>query len=230
MASVSENKRQSVGNRVATPKTPAGATSPVQSSTDIDQALAKAIGARVTLTTAPPHSQQFKGILFTADRITNVIAIAASANNSQPSDFHLIHTSRIASFQVDSRNPTGSTSFMDAMPSIGPVDLKEAETREVRAVTLEKEKEQRRKQGITPEAEDLFIAIERMLPIRWAGEKMVVNENVLITAPFRPENCQAPKGNDAGLARVKKTVENIWAKNAERASRSGTPQPPRKGG
>ena len=67
------------------------------------------------------------------------------------------------------------------------------------------------------------------LPIRWAGEKMVVNENVLIAPPFRPENCQASKGNDASLTRVKKLVESTWAKSAERSTRSTTPQP-RKGG
>ena len=60
---------------------------------------------------------------------------------------------------------------------------------------------------------------------------MFVNDNVLISPPFRPENCQAPKGSETGLARIKKTVENVWTKNAERtSSRTGTPQPLRKGG
>lgn len=74
------------------------------------------------------------------------------------------------------------------------------------------------------------------LPVRWAGAQMVVNENVLINAPFRPEDCQAPKGNEAGLARVKKVVENERRKYAERSdggARGAKPAnatPVRKGG
>lgn len=119
-------------------------------------------GDRVYLETAAPHSQKYNGTLFTADRVTNIVVISTPATGTQASDFHLIQASRIASFKIESRNPAGSTSFNDAVPSIGPIDIKEAERREAQAVAHEKEKLQRRKQGITAEAEDLYTAIERM--------------------------------------------------------------------
>lgn len=56
----------------------------------------------------------------------------------------------------------GKASFADVTPSIGPVDLDEAEKREAQAVAAEKEKEARRKQGVDSEAEELFTALGRM--------------------------------------------------------------------
>ena len=90
------------------------------------------------------------------------MVIGTPGSSAQASDYHFIHTSRIGNFQIDARNPTASASFPEATPSIGPVDFKEAEKREAQAIAAEKEKAQRRKQGVTAEGEEIFTAIERM--------------------------------------------------------------------
>ena len=88
--------------------------------------------------------------------------LSAAVNSAQQPDFHFIHTSKIASLQVHSADAGGVRSFSEASPSIGPVDFQEVEKREAQAVALEKEREQRRKHGVTAEAEELFTALSRM--------------------------------------------------------------------
>ena len=108
---------------------------------------------------AAPQTQTLEGVLFTTDRETNIVALsAASSSLSQSGDFHLIHTSRIQSFSILSLAADAPKN----VPSMGPIDIEEAEKREAAAITSEKEKEQRRKNGVTSDAEELYIAIGRM--------------------------------------------------------------------
>ena len=100
----------------------------------------------------------------TTDRVTNIVAIIGSPSSpSQPADVHFIHVSRIQSFIVVSLPSSGQNAptFAEATPPIGPVNFDELEKREANAVAREKEKEQRRKQGVTMEAEELFTALGR---------------------------------------------------------------------
>jgi hypothetical protein len=87
----------------------------------------------------------------------------------------------------------------------------------------------------TPRAEDgrnvkLTVAYNS-LPARWADDKIVVNDAVLILPPYGIENLQAPPGKEQSIAHVRKILEAHQRKKpvGNRAP-VATPIGPRKGG
>ncbi len=60
---------------------------------------------------------------------------------------------------------------------------------------------------MTKEAQEIFDALTRTLPTRWDGTSIVVMDAVVISSPYRVEDCRAVAGQQASaLARVKKVV------------------------
>ena len=81
--------------------------------------------------------------------------------------------------------------------------LKRADT----AVARLKEAAARKNKSVNKEAQDIFDGLYRTLPTRWDGNDIVVNDAVVITAPYRAEDCRVGVGQQAGmLGRVKKVV------------------------
>lgn len=183
----------------------------------------------IRITTAPPSSITLEGSLFTACPITNLIAINTSPAPptpittgtlalAQPSDFHVIPVARIQSFQLLSlptqasptSNADGAAPFANAHPAIYPLDIKSLRSREAAAIARLQEREQRRGKGVTKEAQDLFDAFSRTMPARWDGTSIVVADTVLISKPYRVEDCRSLMtengGVSAALIRVRKVV------------------------
>lgn len=78
------------------------------------------------------------------------------------------------------------------------------------AVARLKEAAARKNKSVSREAQDLFDALIRTLPTRWDGTNIVVNDAVIISAPYRVEDCRLGAGQQAGmLARVKKVVSRL---------------------
>nr|CAG8434830.1 12802_t:CDS:2 [Entrophospora candida] len=61
--------------------------------------------------------------------------------------------------------------------------------------------------GVTQEAQDIFDALSKTLPCRWADEKIVVLDEVIINPPYDLENCKASSSASGSLARVRKVLE-----------------------
>ena len=77
------------------------------------------------------------------------------------------------------------------------------------------------------------LIIRSNMPIRWHKERMVVHEAVIISPPYRPEDCRAPNEKQEVMGRVKKVLEGERKKLKEREERerkTATPVGPRKGG
>ena len=73
-----------------------------------------------------------------------------------------------------------------------------------------KELAARKNKSVSKEAQDIFDGLARTLPTRWDGTNMVVNDGVVISAPYRAEDCRAGAGQHASmLSRVKKVVSGI---------------------
>jgi hypothetical protein len=64
------------------------------------------------------------------------------------------------------------------------------------------------------------------IPIRWHNAEMIVHDAVIITPPYRPEDCKGSRDKQETLNRVKKVLEGERLKLKERESAGG----PRKGG
>ena len=81
-----------------------------------------------------------------------------------------------------------------------------------------KEAAARKNRSVSKEAQDLFDGLSRTLPTRWDGTNMVVNEGVVISAPYRAEDCRAGAGQQAAmLGRVKKVVSEMSSKSSQGA-------------
>jgi hypothetical protein len=79
--------------------------------------------------------------------------------------------------------------------------------REATAIGKLHENEARRGKGVTREAQDIFDAISRTMPVRWDGTNIVVADAVSIAAPYRPDDCRPlVAGDTAALLRVRKVV------------------------
>lgn len=175
MAATTEQKRQSMSGRIATPK-PAATSGPA----DMDAALSKAIGARyahmdekrkpqlttlqsVRLTTVN-QGVTVEGTIFTACPITHMVAISSTANASpsQPCDFHILPMSRIQRLDVLSAAPSSAGTTDNAAHNIARIDLKGVKAREEAAVRRLKEAEAKRGKGVTREGQDIFDALARM--------------------------------------------------------------------
>lgn len=72
------------------------------------------------------------------------------------------------------------------------------------------------------------------MPVRWHNQEIIVSENVIISSPYRPEDCKAGKNHQDALGRVKRMLEGEKKKvlqEKERVGGGGTPPTgPRKGG
>lgn len=73
----------------------------------------------------------------------------------------------------------------------------------------------------------------RNLPIRWHNQEMIVHDAVIISPPYRVEDCKGAKDKHEVLNRVRKVLEGERRKLKEReeSERKATPPAaPRKGG
>lgn len=235
MAESNNNKRNSVAGKIATPKTGGGGNSPaMQPLADPLENLGKAIGAKVRLTTAAPHSQTYEGSLYTADPILNIVAInTRSSSASAVGDYHIVPVSRIQNFQVLSLAPHDG-SLTTAQPAIGPIDTKQLKQREETRIRTLREEEQDRGKGVSKEGQAIFDALKRInIQVRWHNTEIVADDKVLICSPYRPEDCKGRQEEPGNVTRIKRIVEGERKKLKEKEDRerkAATPTGPRKGG
>ncbi|EAA59264.1 hypothetical protein AN3955.2 [Aspergillus nidulans FGSC A4] len=184
----------------------------------LEQALSDVVGARVRITTNPATST-IEGIVFTADPITNLVAVnTADGKQTGAGNYHVIPISRIQSFELLSLPPSaqsgGATSFSDAQPSLHALDIRALKKREADAVVEMQNAEARRGKGVTREAQDLFNAFIRTMPTtRWDGANIIVADAVSIAPPYRVDDCRPlVAGDTAALARIRKVDVTNMAK------------------
>lgn len=167
---------------------------------------------RVTVTS--PISTSYEGTLMTADPITNLLVIATSSPAPDPSatslsgSFHLIPISSLASVPtILSLAPSSQTSsFAAALPPLAPLPIAALRAREEAAIRAMKEKDMKRGKGVTKEAQEIFDALGKTMPVAWQGTSVLVADSVLVEPPYRVANCRATGGLDGALGRVRKVV------------------------
>ncbi|KAK5169109.1 uncharacterized protein LTR77_006418 [Saxophila tyrrhenica] len=237
---MADSKRNSVAGKIAVPKA-AGTPTPSSAPPMMDQleALGKSIGARIKITTAAPHSQTYEGTLFTACPTLNIVAIdtrsnSAQGSTAQPGDYHMFTLSKIQSFQVLSTADTGNAGNSIVTAPIAPVDTKRLQQKAQARIDKLKEAERDQGKGVSKEAQAIFDSLKRInMPVRWHMDQMIVHDAIIITPPYRVEDCKAPKEKQEVLIRVKRVLEGERKKLKEKEDRerkAATPVGPRKGG
>lgn len=150
-----------------------------------------------------------EGTLFTACPITNLVAIATATSPNVPQIHHILPISSIQTFTLVSAPPTanGFASPPNTTPALTNVPTAALLARAEAAVARLKEAASRKNKNVSKEAQDLFDGISRTLPTRWDGNSIVVMDSVVISAPYRGEDCRAGNGVPATtLSRVRKVV------------------------
>lgn len=163
----------------------------------------------IRLQTTFPAQSTLEGTLFTACPLTNLIAISVPTSASNPPTHHIIPISSIQSFTLLPASPgsngfssaLGNTSQLNTLPTASLLARADA------AVARLKEAASRKNRSVGREAQELFDGLGRTLPTRWDGTSIVVMDEVLISAPYRGEDCKAKAGVQAHtLNRVRKVV------------------------
>lgn len=204
--------------------------------------LPSAIGARIKLTTTTSHSHE--GTLYTYCPVLKLIALNTSPAppnptsnplSTNPANYALFPVSQITSLNVlslpDEKRVNGTgvqgERWESLEPQIKKVDIAKLKAREEDKVRKMIAAEAKRGRGVSPEAQGLFNALDRMYATRWHGTEIIVADAVIIAAPYTAEACKAPKEKAQVLAQIRKVVEGERRKMADRArtGASGSPAP-----
>ncbi|KAF9109085.1 hypothetical protein BGX27_008026, partial [Mortierella sp. AM989] len=108
---------------------------------------------------------------------------------------------------VNNSNNTNSNVYSTALPAIGYVQLDKIQQREQQAVREAHAAAARIGVGVSTIAQDIFDALSKTLPCRWSKDSIVVMDEVIISAPYEPENCKTKSSSSYALDRVKKVLE-----------------------
>lgn len=165
----------------------------------------------IRLQTTLPAQPTMEGTLFTACPITNLVAISTTASSNTQSTHHILPISSIHNFTLVSTPPAsnGFASPPSTTPALSSVSTAALQARADAAVARLKEAASRKNKNVGKEAQDLFDGISRTLPTRWDGNNIIVMDSVVISAPYRGEDCKAGNGVPATtLSRVRKVVSS----------------------
>lgn len=200
-------------------------TSSASSLPDLSTLLNTPIKVTLAATGDVPQ-RDLEGALFTYDSSFVVLAStpsdtaarpssslgASTSSTPQPSNaprrtFHFLRTSQITSVSV-----LPSSSSSPALPplstplpalSTSPADL---QSRIDRAVASDRSARARVGHDVSPDAQALFDAFAKTLPVRWAGKSIVVLDEVVVEEPYAVANVKGAKGSGERVDRVKKIV------------------------
>ncbi|OZJ06725.1 hypothetical protein BZG36_00388 [Bifiguratus adelaidae] len=157
------------------------------------------VGMGVKATTA--IGEEVSGTVFTYDTTTNCLSRAFPG--SSKSTFKILKISHLKDFALTPVDPNTPS----IVPEIKHISLDRVRAREAAAVKEAQQRLARIGEGVTTEAQDIFDALSKTLPCRWAKDSIVVLDEVIISPPYDVANCKANASSSASLARVKKVLE-----------------------
>ena len=76
----------------------------------------------------------------------------------------------------------------------------------------------------------MLTTVPRNIPLRWHNQEIIAHEAVIISPPYRPEDCKGSKEKQEVLNRTKKILEGERRKLDEKEKKQAAPPVPKKGG
>lgn len=97
--------------------------------------------------------------------------------------------------------------FSKATPSIGYVSIRNIDKKGSASIKAAREAKETKGINVTPEAQELFDKLYKMLPTRWHDKSIIVVDEVRIDPPYQESNCLADNPNSQALDLVKRVVK-----------------------
>ncbi|PIA62173.1 hypothetical protein AQUCO_00200286v1 [Aquilegia coerulea] len=142
---------------------------------------------------------EFEGQIITFDRLSNVLVLQEGIKSTPRRNIRLLKANYIKEFCVMGK----AEDPLDINECY--IDLKTLQAREESAIRQAEMEAERIGVGVTNEAQNIYDALSKTLPVRWDKTVIVVMNEVRVNSPYRPENVSGGTGpaND----RVKKVLE-----------------------
>ncbi|EGF84055.1 hypothetical protein BATDEDRAFT_85462 [Batrachochytrium dendrobatidis JAM81] len=123
-------------------------------------------------------------------------------------DLHYLKLSAIKSITADPSDIKAPNPIPPLMPLI-PISLEQVQQREEQAVRAAIEQNARIGIDVSTEAQDIFDALSKTLPVIWKDKLIVVMDEVTIAPPYTAVMCRLlpSKGAPGTLERVKKVLQ-----------------------
>ncbi|XP_050133005.1 uncharacterized protein LOC126609029 [Malus sylvestris] len=156
-----------------------------------------AIGSFVKIKTT--LSDEFQGQVITFDRPSNIVVIQEGSKGGARRNIRLLKANYIKelSYSGQAEDP------LDIKKCY--LDLNSLRAREELAIRQAEAESERIGVGVTAQAQNIFDALSKTLPVRWDKTVIVVMNEVRVSSPYTPESVSG--GTPAANERVKKVLE-----------------------
>jgi len=159
-------------------------------------AIGVVLSAKTTL------GEEFEGQIVAFDRPSNLLVIqegVGRAESGERRNVRVLKANYIREFSVLSKGD-------DPLDPAGcMLDLNSIYAREDAALRQAEIEAERIGVGVTPEAQSIFDALSKTLPVQWDKTDIVVMKEVRVRSPYLPENVNG--GTAAANERVKKVID-----------------------
>eukprot|EP00898_Chlorokybus_atmophyticus_P006116 jgi/Chlat1/6505/Chrsp45S09069 len=155
------------------------------------------VGCRVAVKTT--LGDDIQGEVFTFDKSTNCLVLHDAGSKPGTKNMRILKANFIKEVTMLSAPVEPVNLRVPAM------DINRLRQREKAAVRQAEVEAERFGVNVTSEAQEVFDALSKTLPVRWEQTTIVVMDEVRIQSPYTAESCSG--GPSGTLARVRKVLE-----------------------
>ncbi|XVF84905.1 hypothetical protein PTKIN_Ptkin17bG0077000 [Pterospermum kingtungense] len=156
-----------------------------------------AVGCLLSIKTT--LGDEFEGQIISFDRLSNILVLQEGPKSGPRRNIRLLKANYIKEFSLLRQDEDP----LDVKKSF--LDLPSLQAREDSAIRKAEADSERFGVGVTSEAQSLFDALSKTLPVRWDKTVIVVMNEVRVSSPYLPESVSG--GTPAANERVKKVLE-----------------------
>lgn len=156
-----------------------------------------AIGCVLSIKTT--LGDDFEAQVITFDRPSNILVLQEGSKSGPRKNLRLLKANYIKEFTLlrQAEDPLDLKSCY--------LDLNSLQAREESAIRQAEIEAERIGVGVTAEAQNIFDALSKTLPVRWDKTVIVVMDQVRVSSPYLPESVNG--GTPAANERVRKVLE-----------------------
>ncbi|XVF02398.1 hypothetical protein REPUB_Repub04eG0172300 [Reevesia pubescens] len=156
-----------------------------------------AVGCLLSIKTT--LGDEFEGQIISFDPVANILVLQEGSKSGPRRNIRLLKANYIKEFSFlrQDEDPLDVNQCL--------LDLTTLQAREDSAIRQAESDSERFGVGVTSEAQNLFDALSKTLPVRWDKTVIVVMNEVRVSSPYLPECVSG--GTPAANERVKKVLE-----------------------